>query len=238
MILDFSGKVAMITGGGGGIGEDLCKKFASYGAMVGVLGNHSENIERVCRDIINAGGKALPLKCDVTDEESVKAAVTELQASYGKIDILVNNAFVFRGGRIDEMSLEDWKVPISVILDGAFLCCKHVLPGMKERQYGKIVNIGSAAASHPFLTYGCYAAAKSGLIGFNNTLQEEVRPYKINTNVIMLGLVNTAESKKRAFLPEDEMLQTEDVANAVTFLCSDEGRGFKGAILDFFGDHV
>ncbi|MDD6347409.1 MAG: SDR family NAD(P)-dependent oxidoreductase [Lachnospiraceae bacterium] len=228
----------MVTGGGRGIGEALCRKFASYGAAVGILDVNGDNALQVEKSILGAGGQALAIKCDITDEDAVAGAVASLEKRFGKVDILVNNAAVFRGGAVDEMSLEDWHVPIKVILDGTFLCCKHVLPGMKARRYGKIVSICSAAVTHPFLTYGCYAAAKAGLIGLNNTMQEEVRPFGINTNVIMLGLTNTEDVRQRATLPEEEMLQPEDVAHAITFLCSDEGRGFKGAALEFFGDHV
>lgn len=238
MILDFNGKVVMITGGGGGIGAELCKRFASYGAAVGIAGRRFENIDKVRQDIEADGGKAMAIQCDVTDEVSVKAAVEKLNEAYGKIDILVNNAAVFVGSKIDEMSHEDWRKPMDVILDGTFHCCKHVLPGMKERRYGKIVSMCSAAVNHPFPEFTCYAAAKSGLIGFNNTMQEEVRPYNINTNIILLGLTNTEEVQARNTIPAEEMLQTSDVANLVTFLCSEEGRGFKGASLEFYGDHV
>jgi len=238
MILNFDGKVAMVVGGGGGIGEVLCQKFASYGAAVGIVDVNEANALRVEQEITAAGGKAIALQCDITNEDSVIAAVNKLVSTFGPVDCLVNGAHVFRGGYLDEMSLADWQIPIRVILDGTFLCTKHVLKSMKERKYGKIVNICSAAINNPFLTYGAYAAAKSGLYGYMKTLQEEVRPYQINVNTIALGLTNTADVKQRATLPEEEMLQPEDVANAITFLCSDEARGFKGSYLEFTGDHV
>ena len=228
MVLDFTGKVAMVTGGGGGIGEVLCKKFADYGAAVGIVDVNEAQAKRVQQEIEAAGGKALALPCDITNEDSVTKTVEALERAFGRVDCLVNCAAVFRGGYLDEMSLSDWQIPIRVILDGTFLCTKHVLGGMKQRQYGKIVNICSAAINNPFLTYGAYAAAKSGLYGYMKTLQEEVRPYKINVNTLALGLTNTADVKQRATLPEEEMLQPEDVANAITFLCSDEARGFEG----------
>ena len=238
MILDFNGKAAMITGGGGGIGEELCRKFAGYGAAVGIVDINYENALRVQKQIEDAGGKALAVACDVTNEASVREAVASIEGRFGRIDQLVNAAFVFRGGYLDEMELSEWQLVVRVVLDGTFLCTKHVLRGMKERKYGKIVNICSAAINHPFLTYGAYAAAKSGLLGYGMTLQEEVRPYGINVNTILLGLTNTADVRQRATLPPEEMLQPSDVANAISFLCSDEARGYKGSVHEFFGDHV
>lgn len=235
--MGFEGKVALVTGSGRGIGEVTAKLFAHKGAAVVILDLSLENALKVQDDITKAGGRALAVQCDITNEEDVILAVAAAVKEFGKVDILVNNAAVFRGGYLDEMELSAWQVPIRVTLDGTFLCCKHVLKGMKERKYGKIVNISSAAILHPFPTYGAYAAAKSGLLGYSQTLQEEVRAYQINVNTVILGLTNTEDVSERATIPPDDMLQPIDVANTIVFLCSDEARGFKGAALEHFGDY-
>lgn len=236
-MLNFDGKVAMVTGGGRGIGAVICKTFARQGAAVGIIDLCAENALKVQNEIRQAGGQALAVQCDITKEADVIAAVQSLEHAFGKVDILVNNAAVFRGGYLHEMELSDWQIPIRVTLDGTFLCCKHVLPGMKARKYGKIVSVCSAAIVHAFPTYGAYAAAKSGLLGYSLTLQEEVRADKINVNTIMLGLTNTDDVKQRATIDPEKMLQPQDVANAIVFLCSDEACGFKGAVLEHFGDY-
>lgn len=236
--MEFSGKTAMVTGAGRGIGEEIAKMFAAQGAAVAIIARTAADAERVASEIRASGGNALAAVCDVSVEEDVIQTVSTIEEAFGSVDILVNNAAVFRGGYLDELTLEDWHVPFQVTMDGTFLCCKHVLKGMKERHWGKIINIASAAISHPFKTYGAYAAAKSGLLGFGITLQEEVRGDGIHVNTVVLGLTNTADVRQRAALPPEEMLQPADVANVVTFLASDRARGFKGAALELFGDHV
>ena len=180
----------------------------------------------------------MAIPCDVSRESDVASAVRKMETAWGGIDILVNNAAIFRGGMVDELSLEDWQAPMRVILDGTFLCCKYVLPGMKARTYGKIINIASSAVQHAFPGYSAYAAAKGGVVAFGTTLMEEVRPYGLNVNTIILGLTNTAEIKQRNTIPEDKMLQPDEVANTIMYLASDEARGFKGAALEFFGDYL
>lgn len=235
--MDFTGETVLVTGAGKGIGAETAKQFAKKGAKVGLIARTETDILSVQTEIANEGGKALAIKCDVSSETDVMAAVKQMEQEYGGVDILVNNAAVFRGGYVDELSLEDWQYPMRVILDGTFLCCKHVIPGMKRKGFGRIINISSSAISHPFPTYSAYATAKAGLLGFSTTLTEEVRQYGINVNTIILGLTNTAQVKQRATIPEEKMLQPRDVANVIMMLSAEEGKGFKGAALELFGDY-
>lgn len=228
--------VVMITGAGKGIGEATAKMFAKRGAKVAVLARTKDSIDRVAAEIIKTGGEAIAIPCDVSCESDVKQAVDIIEEKYGRIDVLVNNAASFRGGLAEEMSLEDWQYVTRIILDGMFLCCKYTIPGMKKRKYGRIINISSAAISHPFPTYSCYAAAKAGVISYTKTVQEEVRDYGINMNSLVLGLTNTEEVKKRNDFDWDLLLQPDDIANSILMLASDEGRGYKGAALELFGD--
>lgn len=236
--LNFVGKVVMLTGAGKGVGRETAKRFAAQGARVGLIARSEERLRMVEEEIRASGGEAMAIRCDVSEEQDVAAAVQRLEDAYGGIDILVNNAAVFRGGLVEDLSLEDWHYPIRVILDGTFLCCKYVLPGMKQRNYGKIINIASSAIGHGFPTYSAYAAAKGGVVAFGTTLMEEVRAYGLTVNTIVLGLTNTAEVKQRSEIPAEKMLQPRDVANTILYLSSEEGRGFKGAALELFGDYL
>lgn len=236
--MNFTNQVVMLTGAGKGVGRATAKQFAAAGARVGLIARTEQDIRAVAEEICSSGGQALPLPCDVSQEADVIAAVDQLKRHWGQVDILVNNAAVFRGGNVDELSLADWQIPIRVILDGTFLCCKHVLPGMKAQRQGKIINIASSAVTHAFPGYSAYAAAKAGVIAFGKTLTEEVRAYGINVNTIVLGLTNTAEVKQRATIPEEKMLQPSDVAHTIMYLASEEARGFKGSALEFFGDYL
>ena len=235
--MKISDSVVMITGAGQGIGEQTARRFAAAGAKVGLIARTESKVAKIRDEIVAAGGDAIAIRCDVSNEEDVINAVKTMEEAYGRIDVLVNNAASFRGGLVEEMSLEDWQYVIRIILDGTFLCCKYTLPGMKERRYGRIINICSAAVSHPFKTYSCYAAAKSGLLAFTKTAQEEIREYGINMNCLTLGLIHTEEVKKRNNFDWDLLLQPDDVANSIMFLASDEGRGYKGAAREVFGDY-
>ncbi|MCI8477554.1 MAG: SDR family oxidoreductase [Oscillospiraceae bacterium] len=236
--MEFREKVVMLTGAGKGVGRETAKHFAGAGARVGLIARTQRDIQSLEKEIRHSGGQAMALCCDISQEEQVDAAVKQLETAWGGVDILVNNAAVFRGGLVEELSLEDWHYPIRVILDGTFLCCKHVLPGMKRRKYGKIVNIASSAIQHAFPGYSAYAAAKGGVVAFAKTLTEEVRAYGINVNTIILGLTNTAEVKQRSDIPAEKMLQPAQVANTILYLSSDQAKGFQGAALEFFGDYL
>lgn len=236
--MKISDSVVLITGAGQGIGEETAKQFAKAGAKVGLIARTESNVIRIQDEIIAEGNEAVAIRCDVSNEDDVINAVKIMEEKYGRVDVLVNNAASFRGGLVEDMSLEDWQYVTRIILDGTFLCCKHTIPGMKQRQYGRIINICSAAVSHPFKTYSCYAAAKAGLLAFTKTAQEEIREYNINMNCLILGLIHTEEVKKRNSFDWDKLLQPNDVANSILFLSSDEGRGYKGTALELFGDYV
>lgn len=235
--MELSEQVVMITGAGQGIGEQTACDFAAKGARVAILNRTPEKGDRVAEKIKKSGGSAIAITCDVASEEDVINAVKTTEREYGRIDVLVNNAASFRGGLAEEMSLADWRYVTSIILDGTFLTCKYTIPGMKKRGYGRIINISSAAVSHPFKTYSCYAAAKAGLLAYSRTVQEEVRDYGININSLVIGLTNTAEIKKRNDFNWNRLLQPGDIAKSIMFLASEEGRGYKGAALELFGDY-
>ncbi len=238
----FSNKVAMITGAGQGLGAAFAKAFANEGAAVALVGRSLHKLEKAASEISMSGGRAVCCKTDVSDYLQVNKCVEKVINTLGKIDILVNNAAVFRSAPVTEMSPEDWDLQIKANLYGTFYCSKAVLPYMMGKRYGKIVNISSSAVKMYFPGFGAYSASKAGIVGFAQVLSEEVKQYGINVNSIYLGMTNTEVVRERMnnkdsaiTVSADEMLQVEEVAEIVAFLASDGAKAIMGAAIDVFG---
>jgi 3-oxoacyl-[acyl-carrier protein] reductase len=239
MLLD--DRVAIITGGAKGIGKGIALKFAREGCTVVIADIDRKSAEATLAEITKKGGKGTALACDALDIKQVKAVVDEVIGSYGKIDILVNNT----GGMatspkpIEDMPETDWDKVITLNLKSLFLFSKAVVPHMKQRKYGRIINLSSAAAVNPPAHCIHYHTAKMGIIGFTLDLAYALAPYGICVNVLLPGPVRTdfydpilgklSEKEKDVFFDElgkgDIPLQrigtTEDVANAALFLASE-----------------
>lgn len=192
-LFDLNGKVAIITGASGGIGAEITKAFAAQGADVAVLDIRYEWLEALVGEIESMGRKVLPIKCDVAEEEEIKAAVKTVLDTFGKIDILVNNAGVASGGSLEDIEEAEWDRVIDINLKGTFLMSKHVVAHMKERKYGKIVNtasvcgrIGSKSAS-----LHAYGASKGAVINLTRTMGASLAPYGITVNAIGPALFKT-----------------------------------------------
>jgi 2-hydroxycyclohexanecarboxyl-CoA dehydrogenase len=159
-------KVAIVTGGGGGIGGAACRRFAEAGTIVAVLDVDQEAAERVAGGITAGGGNAISVACDITDHEAVAQAVAVVEARYGRTDILVNNAGWDRFLLFKDSTPADWQKLIAINLVGALNLHHAVLPGMIGRRFGRIVNIASDAARVGSSGEAVYAACKAGLLGF------------------------------------------------------------------------
>ena len=243
----FTDKVVIITGAGQGLGAGYAKAFAGEGASVVLAGRTGSKLQSVAADIQNdpgvqsAGGKALPVTCDISVEEDVRQLVARAVDSFGTVDVLINNAAVHKSVLVEETSKELWDLQIQVNLTGTFLCCREVLPLMKEKRYGKIINISSSAAKHYFPGFGAYAASKAGMVSLTHTLSEEVKEYGINVNALYLGMTNTEYTRERmnedaaVTIPLDEMLQVDEVARVLLFFASDDAAPIVGAAVDVFG---
>jgi 3-oxoacyl-[acyl-carrier protein] reductase len=237
--LDLTGRVAIVTGASRGIGRAVARTLASAGASV-VAGARGENAAEVVKEITEAGGKALAVTLDVTDEASIAAAVASASSAFGKVDILINNAGITRDTLMLRMKRDDWDAVIATNLTGAFTCTQAVLKGMIKQRYGRIVTISSVVGQSGNAGQANYAASKAGLIGFSKALAREVASRNITVNVVAPGLIDTdmtraitdaAQQDWAASIPLGRLGTPDDIAAAVCFLASDAASYITGHVL-------
>jgi len=245
MDLGLAGKVAIVTGAGSGIGAAIATRLAAEGAKVVVSDINFSAAEAHAAALRGSGGTALPVKANVTDETDVNAMIETSVAEFGGVDILVNNAGLARDMRITKMAIEDWDIVLDVILKGAFLCTRAVVPHMTERKWGRIVNISSRAhLGNP--GQANYSAAKAGIIGFTRAMSLELGRNFITVNAVAPGMVNTPlvnslphwdkvrENAERT-TPIPRIGEPEDIADAVAFLASETAGYISGDTLHVTG---
>jgi 2-dehydro-3-deoxy-L-rhamnonate dehydrogenase (NAD+) len=235
------GKVAMVTGGGQGIGEAICRRLAAAGAKVGVFDMDAARAQRVALDI---GG--VPVAGDVTSEADVETAVEEVRDRAGPVDILVNNAGITgKAGRLWELTRADWDAVLAVNVIGPVLCSRAVVGAMRERRYGRIVNIASIAGKEGNPTLGPYSASKAAVIAFTKSLAKEVvgqgditvnaiSPAVIATP-ILAGLPQATVDYMVARIPMGRTGKPEEVAALVHFLASADASFTTGQCYDISG---
>jgi len=234
--MKFKDRTVIITGAGRGLGKRLAERFGEEGANVVVAARTEEDIKNVAENINTGNGKAIPVSVDVSCEEEVKKLIKKTVSSFGRIDILINNAAIHRTIPILEVDVDIWRKIIDINLTGSFLCAREAALIMKGQNGGKIINISSVAAKLFFPGFGAYSASKAGLVGFSNVLAEELKPYNINVIAVNLGLVNTEYSRSR--IKDDEpqdWLQPDEVADVIIFLCSSQANIITGTAIDVFG---
>ena len=206
MIADLTGRTALVTGGGQGIGRGICLVLAEQGADVAVADIVLENGKKVAREVEAKGRKAMALLLDVTSQESANKAVQSVIAAWGHLDILVNNAGIGRApGFVDEDREVDWEMILDINVKGVMHCVKAVSPHFKERKYGKIINIASGAGRGPLIRGGTnpgtgsspYGASKAAVINYTKYLAAGLGPYNINVNAICPGFVWTFFHEER-----------------------------------------
>jgi 2-hydroxycyclohexanecarboxyl-CoA dehydrogenase len=242
-------KVAIVTGGGQGIGEGIAIKLAQEGADVAIADLNLETANAVADKIKAMGRKAIGVQTDVTSPESVNAMVQQVIGSLGTIDILVNNAgYVAPMMRpFTKETPEYWNQVIGVCLNGVILCSRAVADTMMAKNSGKIISIASDAARVGQQGQAVYSGAKGGVVAFAKAIAKELARYKINVNCVAPGATNTpafqqapAEMREAAakIYPLRRVAEVEDIANAVAFLASEEASFITGQLLSVSGGYT
>jgi NAD(P)-dependent dehydrogenase (short-subunit alcohol dehydrogenase family) len=187
-----SNRVAVITGGAKGIGRGIALKFASEGCSVAVVDILEERARKTAGEVSKMGVKGISLKCDVTNAKQVHTMVAEVIKEFGKIDILVNNAGAMFGSYSAwELPEENWNKTLDLNLKSNYLCTKEVIPFMKEKRYGKIINLSAIGAIYPPAGALAYSSAKAGVLGLTFDLALELGEFNIRVNAILPGAIPT-----------------------------------------------
>ncbi len=240
MLMDagrFNEQVAIVTGGGRGIGKSIASEFAMQGARVVVTARTANEVADVAHEIALAGGEAIGVVCDVSDESSVQELVDEVISHWGRVDVLVNNAAI-NLPHIDVTDIEPdaWRAVLDVNLTGPYLCARAVIPKMKEQGSGNIVNISSIGGRHGSKGRGPYRAAKAGLINLTETLAAETFEHGIRVNCVCPGGVETEMLRMIGGVrPNRQLIKVAEMANVVLYLASEESAAVTGTSIDAFG---
>ncbi|HEY4682116.1 MAG TPA: SDR family NAD(P)-dependent oxidoreductase [Candidatus Acidoferrales bacterium] len=258
--MKLQGKVALITGGGRGIGRAIALRFAREGAAVMVTSRTAPELEKVVHEILRAGGKAAGMAADVASESDVQKVVTATRAQLGPIDVLVNNAGIYGPlDNVENILLEDFDRVIAVNLRGAFLFIRLVIPEMKKRKGGAIINISSVSGKHAFAFNAAYGASKAGLLALTRTVAAEAGIDGVRVNALCPGVIEKTKmyeevgeklTARLAVSPEQLDKSTresillrrpqlpEEVAGAALFLASQDSSAITGQAINVDGGFV
>ncbi len=240
-MLNFAGKVALITGGGRGIGRAIGEVLAGQGADLALADRSLDYTEQTAAEISSVTGrKVIAVEADVANFNSANQMVEKVLAEFGKIDILVNNAGITRDKLIMRMEEADWDAVLSVNLKGAFNCSKAVVRSMMKQRYGRIVNISSVSGQAGQIGQANYSASKAGLIGLTKALARELASRTITVNAVAPGFVPTVltsdlsddlKDQMVKMTPLGRMAKPEEIAYTVAFLASDEAAYITGQVI-------
>jgi len=243
-VFSLKDKVALITGASQGIGRDTALALANAGAKVAAAARNEEKLSSLVNEIIQAGGEAIAVKLDVSDQEQVKAAFKQVIEKFSRLDILVNNAAITKDGLAMRMKAEDWNAVIATNLTGAHFCTQQALAIMMRARAGRIINISSIVAEMGNAGQSNYVASKAGLIGLTKAIAIEIASRNITVNAVAPGFIETpmtdvlsAEVKEdlKKRVPLGRMGTPADVTAAIIFLASDEAAYITGHVLDVNG---
>jgi 3-oxoacyl-[acyl-carrier protein] reductase len=244
-------RIVVVTGGAGGIGLAIVRRFVADGDRVAFVAQNAGRIEKALHSIGPADGRVIGQSIDVTDGAAAAGFVAEIQARWGAVDVLVNNAGISPrrsdGQRpwLLQTSLEEWRRVLDVNITGSFIFAKLVAPGMIAQRYGRIVNIGSLAGrTVPLIAGPHYAASKAGLVGFTRAAARDLAPHGITVNCvapgrILTGMTEPLESEANraalARIPVGRIGRPEEIADAVAFLASEAAAFVTATTIDVNG---
>jgi NAD(P)-dependent dehydrogenase (short-subunit alcohol dehydrogenase family) len=249
-------QVAVVTGGGRGIGQFLAQSLAAAGAVVAVAGRSPGDLERTVAEISAAGGRAMSVAMDVTDRQAVGAGMSQVEQSFGRIDLLINNAGLWGPiANLWEADPSEWWRTMQVHIGGSFLCSRAVLPGMISRGRGRIINIVSNAGVFRWPTCSAYSVSKAALVKLTENLSAEVRTHGVAVFAFHPGLMPIGLSEKaikmqadpdspagraiawvRSEIAADHAVSPERAAGVIAALATGQGDGLSGRYITVFDD--
>ena len=247
MLIDHTDRVVIVSGAGRGIGREIALRFAAEGAQVVALDLAFEDVSESESGAAPEAKRPLTrVVCDVTDEESVRSAVAGVEADFGRVDVLVNNAGINVVGTVEELTAAQWRRCMDVNTTGVLLLSQAVIPAMRRQRWGRILNAASFAAIVPSVGSAAYAASKAAVVAFTRVLAGELGPWDVTVNAYAPGMVPTAMNGFADMPPERQsaLLDTltlrrweraEDVADLLVFLASDAAGYITGTLVDVSG---
>jgi 2-dehydro-3-deoxy-D-gluconate 5-dehydrogenase len=249
-LFDLKGKIAVVTGGNGGIGLGMARGLAAAGAGIVVVGRNEEKSAAAVTELEGLGAKAFPIAIDVTSAADVAKMVEATVATFGRLDILVNNAGINIRLPVDELDAVDWHKVIDTNLTSAFLCCKAVYPVMKRQGGGKIINIGSMMSIFGASFAPAYAASKGGIVQLTKSIASSWAPDNIQANAVLPGWIDTALTRRArevvAGLHDNVLRRTpagrwgtpDDMSGVAVFLASPASDFVTGAAIPVDGGYA
>ena len=239
-------RVAIVTGGGGGLGSGICSALAAAGAKVAVVGRTKEKLDRVAADVNAYGGRAIAVGVEIADAASVTAMTERVLSELGGIDVLVNNAAVYHRKPWTEITEADWDQVLDTNLKGYYLCARAAYPALKESGHGRVINVASITFFGGIPNLLDYVASKGGIVGFTRALAREVGSDGITVNTLSPGAFPTdaekihpdLENYNREILAAQSIKRRgtpEDVGNLVTFLAGDGSSFITGQLIQIDG---
>ena len=248
-MINLGGKVVLVTGGSRGIGAECVRLFSQSGCDVAFTYRKEFEAAKKLSEKYDKKVKVKSYKTNLSDESDIFKTVENVLLDFKKIDILVNNAGIWNEGRIEELSLKDWRQMLEINLTGTFLFTQLVIPGMKENNFGRIINLSSTAGQRGEAEHSHYAATKGGINAFTKSLASELGPFGITVNAVAPGWVDTEmnggvfndenflESEKEK-IPLRKIASAGDIAGPILFLASDLANHITGEILNVNGGSV